>query len=497
MIRIVPVSGSGMGLGTQTNLSCFPCATAATVDARGLTIVGDGSAGTVGVSSNSSGSDGTSASVTMRNSIIHGVQTSIARYAESGATVNTTSNVDVDWSNYDPGTVTSTGPGTLTQGPNNLNVDPMFADAGAFNFRLRAESPLVERGDPAGLAAGESTTDRDGASRVFDGNGDCAARRDIGAFELHPAQRAPVGTATGTPDSGGVGTPFTFAASGCDPDGDAVSYRWSFDDGGTATGATAQHSFATPGIHSATVTISDPGGRTLAITKTVAVSAAPRPLRSGLRVGVAVAQALPGRQPRDGDQRTQGHARGHDVPLLGLGGGHGDVPDPAQGRGSRERPALRQAQAKPAREAPLHALRVGGQEPQPAHQDAGTRSGHGLQRPDRQEGSAGRELSRDPHRQGSGGQRLEAAHARVQDRPSLRTVGIPGRVLDVRKLGPLLTDAPAQVGRPAHVSAASGLVRCGSKLYVVADDEVALAMFDADDPSSGRFEAIRRRRTAA
>ena len=61
-------------------------------------------------------------------------------------------------------------------------------------------------------------------------------------------------------------------------------------------------------------------------------------------------------------------------------------------------------------------------------------------------------------------------------------------LLEIENLGPLLVVAPTQPGRPAHVSAASGLVRCGERLYVVADDEAALAVFDAGDPSSGRFE---------
>jgi hypothetical protein len=44
--------------------------------------------------------------------------------------------------------------------------------------------------------------------------------------------------------------------------------------------------------------------------------------------------------------------------------------------------------------------------------------------------------------------------------------------------------APPQPGRPAHLSAASGLVRVKSMLYVVADDELQLGVFpmQSDDP---------------
>ena len=56
-----------------------------------------------------------------------------------------------------------------------------------------------------------------------------------------------------------VGTPVTFDASGShDPDFDELEFRWSFSDGGAATGATVAHAFAAaPDAASATVTVSD------------------------------------------------------------------------------------------------------------------------------------------------------------------------------------------------------------------------------------------------
>ena len=45
--------------------------------------------------------------------------------------------------------------------------------------------------------------------------------------------------------------------------------------------------------------------------------------------------------------------------------------------------------------------------------------------------------------------------------------------------------APPSPGRPAHLSAASGLVRAGKYLYVVADDELHLGVFDATGASPG------------
>jgi hypothetical protein len=47
--------------------------------------------------------------------------------------------------------------------------------------------------------------------------------------------------------------------------------------------------------------------------------------------------------------------------------------------------------------------------------------------------------------------------------------------------------APPQPGRPAHLSAASGLVRAKSMLYVVADDELQLGVFPMQSDDPGRL----------
>ena len=54
------------------------------------------------------------------------------------------------------------------------------------------------------------------------------------------------------------------AADSYDPDGDIASYRWSFGDGGAATGASVVHTFATPGRHTARLEVTDNEGATAA-----------------------------------------------------------------------------------------------------------------------------------------------------------------------------------------------------------------------------------------
>ena len=59
----------------------------------------------------------------------------------------------------------------------NVAGDPLLAP----DYRLQPGSPLIDRGDPSVLLPGE--LDLAGAARSLDGNGDCAAVPDIGAFE--------------------------------------------------------------------------------------------------------------------------------------------------------------------------------------------------------------------------------------------------------------------------------------------------------------------------
>ena len=58
-------------------------------------------------------------------------------------------------------------------------------------------------------------------------------------------------------------------------------------------------------------------------------------------------------------------------------------------------------------------------------------------------------------------------------------------VLEVSVLRELTLSRPMNVALPLHLSAASGLVRIAQRLYVVADDENALAVFDLGNDEPG------------
>ena len=108
------------------------------------------------------------------------------------------------------------GPGTLT------NTEARMDDRASWAIRARRAAPAPRlaadrRGRPE--PAGRADQDFEGDPRIVDGNGDGTARIDLGAFEY---QRRSPAAARGqrVAGSGVVGSPFTFAASAVDPDGD-------------------------------------------------------------------------------------------------------------------------------------------------------------------------------------------------------------------------------------------------------------------------------------
>jgi hypothetical protein len=174
---VLDVRGSANGRGLY--VSPVGAATQATVDARHVSIIGSGLPYQIGIGGYANDAGATS-SITARDSILYDLATPVERTASGTATVAIALDHADRWP--DNPVKDTPGGGQITDS-NRLTVDPGFADVASSDFTLGASSPLIDTGTPGGLDAGEPDTDFSGAPRIADGNGDCAAQRDIGAYE--------------------------------------------------------------------------------------------------------------------------------------------------------------------------------------------------------------------------------------------------------------------------------------------------------------------------
>jgi hypothetical protein len=208
---------------------------------------------------------GETATLNLNSTVVSGFTPALKCQQSNGGTATLTA----DYSDFATPVATAGGC-SAPPAAHNTAASPDFVNGG---LELEWDSPLIDAGDPH-AAFFPGPTDLAGNPRVVDGNGDGSAILDIGAFEYQ--RRAPSVTAqTVAQGPVGVGIPFAVEQAS-DPDpGDTVTFTWSFDDGGTATGAQVTHVFTTPGTHTGTVTATDPTGLSAASTATVVILARP------------------------------------------------------------------------------------------------------------------------------------------------------------------------------------------------------------------------------
>src|SRR5215213_4215790 len=81
-----------------------------------------------------------------------------------------------------------------------------------------------------------------------------------------------------------------------------------------------------------------------------------------------------------------------------------------------------------------------------------------------------------------------SGHRRCMERESATPEELPP--LELRKLRELDVEEPSGRGRPAHLSAASGVVRRGDFVYVIGDDELHLGVFQLSSSAPGRLTRV-------
>src|SRR5207249_5067117 len=86
----------------------------------------------------------------------------------------------------------------------------------------------------------------------------------------------PTAVVSATPTSGTAPLTVSFNGAGSsDPDGSIASYQWNFGDGGTASGASVQHTYTTAGTFTATLTVTDNRGAQASKTVVISVQQSP------------------------------------------------------------------------------------------------------------------------------------------------------------------------------------------------------------------------------
>ena len=145
--------------------------------------------------------------------------------------------------------------------------------------------------------------------RAVDGAGNFAASDPVSVGTPACAGQPPVANA-GADRSVQTLTNVAFDGSASfDPDGTIKSYSWTFGDGGTAVGVAAQHPYATPGIRTVTLTVTDSSG--ISRSDTAAITATNRPpvaeAGAGKTATPGVAVQFNGNASTDADGRITGY----------------------------------------------------------------------------------------------------------------------------------------------------------------------------------------------
>ena len=245
-----------------------------TVDASQLTIR-NGGASSIGVRQTNNDPNSVQ-TIDLRESIIRDVG---HPFVQDAPTAGSTYTINSDHNDYDQALSTPQPPlgaGRVRNETNLVNVDPLFlapvngANGLSGDYRLAFNSPLIDAGSATMLGTGE--LDLRGLARIVDGVAPFSgAVRDLGAYEYQ--WLAPTAQATAAPGAATVGQPITFSGGGSsDPDGDSLTYAWSFDDGTGAIGATVAHAFPSAGAHLATLTVTDPTGLTAGASAIATIS---------------------------------------------------------------------------------------------------------------------------------------------------------------------------------------------------------------------------------
>jgi glucose/arabinose dehydrogenase/PKD repeat protein len=187
-----------------------------------------------------------------------------------------------------------------------LTLDSNGNVTGVFNFEPADGRPDGPYGDIVYLTQGP-----EGALYYVDlGYSDISGNfgvSKIRRIRYVAGNQAPSASAAANPTSGPSPLEVNFSSAGTsDPEGDALTYSWTFGDGATSTAANPVHTYAQAGVYTARLTVSDGVSSTLSTPLTISVGGAPTASiitpqnNSTFRAGDVVSFSGDGTDPDDG-----------------------------------------------------------------------------------------------------------------------------------------------------------------------------------------------------
>ncbi|WP_348611624.1 PKD domain-containing protein [Halobaculum rarum] len=230
---------------------------------------------------------------------------------ETEAWILRTSTSDtVELSMDDPVTITpSCGPDAVLDAPSTVEIGhEVTLDAGGSTD----DEGIVEyRWDVDGDGVTDETTSTATYTHTYHATGtvephvtvvDDDGQTDTASVSIEVEDTTPPKASLDAPTSVTVDDLVTVSGADSTDNVEIVSYEWSFGDGTTATGATANHTYDEPGTYSVTLTVTDAADNTDSVTETITVEESASDSKT---IAEAVASTGPGDDTQISRQEVQ------------------------------------------------------------------------------------------------------------------------------------------------------------------------------------------------